>query len=86
MEQELEFPNDVHAVPIGGKRYAVVKTFNKTVYVNVREYYQLQDGRRMMAGRKGINLSIENWNRLSGSIIEINSAIDEQFRKLNQNQ
>ena len=39
MAQELEtsliFPKYSHAVPLGGKRYAVAKTFKIAVYVNL---------------------------------------------------
>ena len=76
MAQELAtsliFPKDSHAVPLGGKRYAVAKTFIIAVYVNLREYYtKPQAGSRRIAGRKGINLTVEKWERLCQTVKEI---------------
>nr|XP_054752689.1 uncharacterized protein LOC129258441 [Lytechinus pictus] len=80
------FPEDVHAIPLGGKRFAVVKTFNKEIYVNVREYYNIgHHGTRMMAGRKGINLTRENWLNLAAAVPGIHKAIDRKRFQLLQN-
>ena len=80
-ETSLIFPKDCHAVPLGGKRYAVVKTFNNAVYVNLREYYTMPHaGSRAMAGRKGINLTVENWERLYQRAKEIDVTVGEMKR------
>ena len=80
-ETPLTFPKDTHAVPLGGKRYAVVKAFNNAIYVNLREYYTMPHaGSRAMAGRKGINLTVENWEQLYQKAKEIDLAVSEMRR------
>ena len=81
VKQQTVFPEEVYPVPLGGKRYAVVKTFNKEIYVNLREYYSIPaSGTRMPAGR-----TRENWNQLSASMKDIDNAIEERRMKLRQN-
>ena len=82
MESDITFPPNVHPVNIGGKRFAVVKTFNKAVYVNLREYYtDPLTGSRALAGRRGINLTLENWEKLYSRMKEIDRAVVEMKRK-----
>ena len=75
-QASLIFPNDVHPVHLGGKRYVVVKRFNKSVFVNLREYYTTPYAKSpAMAGRKGINLRVENWENLYKQAKEIDLAV-----------
>ena len=80
-QKELfDFPDDVwYYRHIGGKRFAVVKAFNRQVYVNIREYYKSPyNGSRMMAGKRGLNLTAENWKQLAQGVQDINAAVEAQ--------
>ena len=73
---------------LGGKRY-VVKRYKGQPYVNIREYYQPKDREtgRLFAGKKGkkgINLTIDQWISLSKHTGAINRTLTafarEKFR------
>ena len=49
---------------IGGERFATVKLFKGHPYVNIREYYWNEIRSKMLAGKKGLNLNVEQWNQL----------------------
>ena len=62
---------------LGGKRYVVVKRYKGQPYVNIREYYQPKDREtgRLFAGKKGINLTIDQWISLSKHTGAINRTL-----------
>lgn len=43
-------------------------------YINIREYYMGNDG-DLKPGKKGIMLTMEQWQKFRGSIDEIDEAI-----------
>ena len=71
---------------LGGKRYVVVKRYKGQPHVNIREYYQPKDREtdHLFAGKKGINLTIDQWISLSKHTGAINRTLTafarEKFR------
>ena len=71
---------------LGGKRYVVVKRYKGQAYVNIREYYQPKDREtgRLFAGKRGINLTIDQWISLSKHTGALNRTLTafarEKFR------
>ena len=61
--------------PLGGKRYVVVKRFRGEPYVNIREYFGGQTKDKLMAGKKGINLKVEEWQKLYEQVYLIQEAL-----------
>ncbi|XP_038068023.1 activated RNA polymerase II transcriptional coactivator p15-like [Patiria miniata] len=74
-EQE-ENDRNVVRFHIGGERYVYVKRFKGHVYVNLREYYFNEDKTKLLPGKKGLNLTAEEWMNLSDRSKAINEAID----------
>ena len=70
--------NDKNAVAfhIGGERYAVVKRFKGRVFVNLREYYVKEGTTKLLAGKKGLNLTSDEWKQLSEQSASITTAIN----------
>ncbi|OLL25445.1 putative RNA polymerase II transcriptional coactivator [Neolecta irregularis DAH-3] len=52
-----------------------VSIFNKKTYVNIREYYQDKKTGKMMPGKKGIMLTIDQWKSICDLKDNIDSAI-----------
>ena len=63
-----------------GKRYAVVKIFQRRVYVNIREYSE--KGSKLITGRKGLNLTTDNWKKLYQVAPDIDRAVERLNKKL----
>ncbi|KAK7698668.1 hypothetical protein SLS64_012279 [Diaporthe eres] len=61
---------------LSGKRRIVVQEFKGNWYVNLREYYEDKSG-EMKPGKKGIMLSVEQYQTLVGSV----PAITKELRK-----
>ncbi|GAB6032455.1 Transcriptional coactivator [Chamberlinius hualienensis] len=59
---------------IGKMRYASVREFRGKVMVDIREYYHAADG-DMKPGKRGIALSVEQWNALVEQTDDINDAV-----------
>ena len=84
MEQRLvklaPFPTDRERlrVPLRADRHVVVQCFRDRVYVNIREFYRHDVTKKWLLGKKGINLSLEDWNAL----VEASSKIDEAVQGL----
>ena len=72
-----EVENEKHAkrFKIGGERYAYVKRFKGSPYVNIREYYLNHQKTRLLAGKKGLNLTPEEWMMLAGQSSAITKAL-----------
>ena len=68
--------NNAVAFHIGGERYAVVKRFKGRVFVNLREYYVKEGTTKILAGKKGLNLTSDEWKQLAMQGANITAAID----------
>ena len=66
---------------LGGLRKATVKKRGSNVQVAIREWQQCSDG-RIMAGKKGINLSVEEWCALQEHSSQITYGIKKLLRDL----
>lgn len=68
---------------LGGKRYVVVKRFKGQPYINIREYYQPKDRvpGRLFAGKKGINLTADQWHSLCKHVGAIKRALTTMTRQ-----
>ena len=66
-EKEVKFILD-------DKKRVTVHKFKGQIKVDIREFYD--DHGEMKPGKKGISLSIDNWNKLKGFIDDIEEAID----------
>lgn len=60
---------------IGKMRYATVCEFRGKKMVNIREFYQNDDG-DLKPGKKGIALSVDQWNKLKENMDAIDEALD----------
>ena len=76
--------NDSNAVRfhIGGERYAFVKRFKDRVYVNIREYYYNENKTKLLAGKKGLNLSSEEWRNLHAQSADVTEAVEKLTQQL----
>lgn len=66
-------PNGELMFPLARMRYATVSEFRGKKLVSIREYYE-KDG-ALLPGRKGISLSIDQWNTLQDLMDDINHAV-----------
>ncbi|KAJ6645447.1 putative RNA polymerase II transcriptional coactivator [Pseudolycoriella hygida] len=58
---------------LGGKKFLKVNDFKGKTYVNIREYYE-KDG-KVLPGKKGISLNLEQWQNFCSSIDEVNKVL-----------
>ena len=53
-----------------------VKRFKGQVYVNIREFYYNESKTKLLAGKKGLNLTAEQWFNLYTQSKAITEAIE----------
>lgn len=58
------------------KRYLTVREFKGKVMVDIREFYEDNNG-DLKPGKKGICLQLDQWNALKGHIDDIDAAIQK---------
>ena len=59
---------------MSNNRFLSVSEFKGKMRVDIREYY-LNDSGEKKPGKKGISLSLEEWNKLTDAISEIDKAV-----------
>ncbi|EMD66771.1 hypothetical protein COCSADRAFT_35260 [Bipolaris sorokiniana ND90Pr] len=69
------------ALNSSGKRRATVSDFNKNTFVSIREYYVTDTG-ETKPGKKGISLSIDQYNALLAAAPLIESALAKKDIKV----
>ena len=73
--EEVDNQKNAKRFKIGGERYAYIKRFKGRPYVNIREYYWNMNKTRLLAGKKGLNLTTEEWMMLAGQSADITKAL-----------
>ncbi|XP_064390857.1 activated RNA polymerase II transcriptional coactivator p15-like [Halichondria panicea] len=64
-------------IPLSAKRFVSVSNFKGKMLVNIREYYEDKESGETRPGRKGISLSVDQWEALKKAV----STIDERLHK-----
>jgi len=59
---------------IGRMRYVSVSEFRGKKMISIREYYQADDGEER-PGKKGISLSVEQWQKLKSHMDDVDEDI-----------
>lgn len=65
---------DNEMIALSAKRFVNVRMFKGKYLIDIREYWTDDDGERK-PGKKGISLSVEQWEKLKNAIPEIDSKI-----------
>lgn len=56
-----------------GQKFIKINEFKGKTYVNIREYY-IKDG-KVLPGKKGISLNVEQWQNFCSSVDEVNQVL-----------
>ena len=80
------FPTDREKlrVPLRADRHVVVQSFRDRVYVNIREFYRHDVTKKWLPGKKGINLTLEDWNALMAASSKIDEAVQGLYRTVQE--
>ena len=80
-EESLKVNNEGdHYFEISGKRRVTLRKWQKSLLIDLREYYDAADG-EPKPGKKGISLSVEQWKALKQHIPAIDKLIEEASTK-----
>ncbi|XP_065874185.1 RNA polymerase II transcriptional coactivator KIWI-like [Euphorbia lathyris] len=66
-------PDSIVVCEISNNRRVTVRTWQGKVWVDIREFY-VKDGKQL-PGKRGISLSVDQWNVLRGHVEEIDKAL-----------
>lgn len=68
---------------LGGDRFAVVKKYRGVTYVAIREYYKnkVNKDNRMLPGIRGINLTSEQWWKLTRNVMGISDTVRNKLKE-----
>uniref|UniRef100_A0A7N0TX74 Transcriptional coactivator p15 (PC4) C-terminal domain-containing protein n=1 Tax=Kalanchoe fedtschenkoi TaxID=63787 RepID=A0A7N0TX74_KALFE len=61
---------------LSGKRRVSVRSWQGKIWVDIRDFYE-KDG-KVLPGKKGITLNMDQWNILRDHIEEIDEAVSEK--------
>lgn len=64
-----------HEVDLGRQRSARVRTFAGRVMVDVREFYESRNGGAPLPTKKGLALTVEQWQALRAAVADIDTAV-----------
>ncbi|XVF58827.1 hypothetical protein PTKIN_Ptkin07bG0097500 [Pterospermum kingtungense] len=67
--------DDIVICDISKNRRVSVRNWNGKIWVDIREFY-IKDG-KPLPGKKGISLSVDQWNVLRDHVAEIDKALAE---------
>ncbi|XP_004502968.1 RNA polymerase II transcriptional coactivator KIWI isoform X2 [Cicer arietinum] len=67
--------DEIVVCEIGKNRKVTVRIWQGKIWVDIREFY-IKDGKQL-PGKKGISLSMDQWNVLRNHIEEIDNALSE---------
>lgn len=65
---------DNNSFQLSNNRYLTISEFKNKVRVDIREYYIDNAGERK-PGKKGISLSLEEWNKITENMDQIEQSI-----------
>ncbi|NP_001238257.1 RNA polymerase II transcriptional coactivator KIWI-like [Glycine max] len=68
-------PDSITVCEILKNRRVAVRNWKGSIMVDIREFY-VEDGKQL-PGRKGISLTMDQWNVLRNHVEEIDKAINE---------
>ncbi|KAG5019460.1 hypothetical protein AAZX31_06G148900 [Glycine max] len=68
-------PDSITVCEISKNRRVAVRNWKGSIMVDIREFY-VKDGKQL-PGRKGISLTMDQWNVLRNHVEEIDKAINE---------
>ena len=67
----------VEMIELGKMKYAMVRSFKGTTYVDIREYYIDRGSGALKPGKKGISLTVEQFKQLKGVMGELEEKISK---------
>ncbi|KAL5145962.1 RNA polymerase II transcriptional coactivator KIWI [Glycine soja] len=68
-------PDSITVCEISKNRRVAVRNWKGSIMVDIREFY-VKDGKQL-PGRKGISLTMDQWNVLRNHVEDIDKAINE---------
>jgi len=68
-------------IPLGGNRYATVGHFKGKVVVDLREYYEDKGSGKLMPGKKGVALNVQQFEGLEKVMQELREKVDAASKK-----
>ncbi|XP_038072352.1 activated RNA polymerase II transcriptional coactivator p15-like [Patiria miniata] len=68
-------PED-HMYPLSRQRFVNVREFRGKVLIDIREYYTDNSG-ELKPGKKGISLTVEQWEKLKDCVDDITDSVKE---------
>ncbi|KAE8735806.1 RNA polymerase II transcriptional coactivator KIWI [Hibiscus syriacus] len=74
-DDDSDDSNDIVVCEISRNRRVSVRNWNGKIWVDIREFY-IKDGKQL-PGKKGISLSLDQWNTLRDHAEEIDKALGE---------
>ncbi|XP_045473570.1 RNA polymerase II transcriptional coactivator-like [Harmonia axyridis] len=66
-------PEEENSWYLGNKRFVKLSEYKSKWYVNIREFYEANG--ELKPGRRGMMLTMEQWQKLKGIVGEVDEAI-----------
>ncbi|CAK9319447.1 unnamed protein product [Citrullus colocynthis] len=74
-KKDSDDTDEIVVCEISKNRRVMVRNWQGKIVVDIREFY-VKDGKQM-PGKKGISLSLDQWNVLRNHVEEIDKAVNE---------